>query len=170
MFEVDKPRRFHYEPRFYDPEKEKWEALKKKYAIEQEKQEKQQAKEAEHKEGEEDEELEYFEKRVRDLDREERAQASKMTWKDLFRKREMPTFNYQPRFSGNAAEHSNAASSDGPAESADLTEKYRQAKHRIKIKRRYDISDTNYMKPISGTKIILYCFIVFLLITLIVRF
>ena len=100
MFEVDKPRRFHYEPRFYDPEKEKWEALKKKYAIEQEKQEKQQAKEAEHKEGAEDEELEYFEKRVRDLDREERAQASKMTWKDLFRKREMPTFNYQPQAKG----------------------------------------------------------------------
>ena len=33
MFEVEKPRRFHYTPRFYDPEKEKWEALKKKYAF-----------------------------------------------------------------------------------------------------------------------------------------
>ena len=39
MFEVAKPRRFHYEPRFYDPEKEKWEALKKKYAIEKEREE-----------------------------------------------------------------------------------------------------------------------------------
>ena len=37
MFEVEKPRQFHYVPRFYDPEKEKWEALKKKYAAAQEK-------------------------------------------------------------------------------------------------------------------------------------
>ena len=37
MFDVEKPRQFHYVPRFYDPEKEKWEALKKKYAIEQKK-------------------------------------------------------------------------------------------------------------------------------------
>ena len=165
MFEVDKPRRFHYEPRLYDPEKEKWEALKKKYAIEQEKQE---AKESAHKEGDEDDELEYFERRIRDLDREDRAQASKMTWKDLFRKREMPKFNYQPRFSGNTTAAS--APTEEPATDADITEKYRQAKHKIKIKRRYDISDTNYMKPVSGTKIILYCFVVFLLITLIIRF
>ena len=165
MFEVDKPRRFHYEPRLYDPEKEKWEALKKKYAIEQEKQE---AKESAHKEGDKDDELEYFERRIRDLDREDRAQASKMTWKDLFRKREMPKFNYQPRFSGNTTAAS--APTEEPATDADITEKYRQAKHKIKIKRRYDISDTNYMKPVSGTKIILYCFVVFLLITLIIRF
>ena len=51
-----------------------------------------------------------------------------------------------------------------------LTEKYRQAKRQIKIKRRFDISDTNYMKPVSGTKIILYCFIVFLLLSLIFSF
>lgn len=167
MFEVDKPRRFHYEPRFYDPEKEKWEALKKKYAIEQEKKE---AKEAEHKEGDEENELEYFERRLRDLDRKDHAQAGKMTWKDLFRKREMPKFNYQPRFSSNVTEQAKTTSTEEGATDTDLTEKYRQAKHKIKIKRRYDISDTNYMKPVSGTKIIMYCFIVFLLLVLIARF
>lgn len=166
MFEVDKPRRFHYEPRFYDPEKEKWEALKKKYAIEQEKKE---AMEQAADNGEEKDELAYFEKRVRDLDKEERNQSAKMTWKDLFRKREMPKFNYTPRFSGSATA-SEASNAEVPGQDESLTEKYRQAKHQIKIRRRFDISDTDYMKPVSGTKIILYCFIVFLLITLIISF
>lgn len=166
MFEVDKPRRFHYEPRFYDPEKEKWEALKKKYAIEQEKKE---AMEQAADNGEEKDELAYFEKRVRDLDKEERNQSAKMTWKDLFRKREMPKFNYTPRFSGSATA-SEASNAEVPSQDENLTEKYRQAKHQIKIRRRFDISDTDYMKPVSGTKIILYCFIVFLLITLIISF
>lgn len=168
MFEVDKPRRFHYEPRFYDPEKEKWEALKKKYAIEQEKKE---AMEQATDNGEEKDELAYFEKRVRDLDKEERNQSAKMTWKDLFRKREMPKFNYTPRFSGSAtATASEASNAEVSSQDESLTEKYRQAKHQIKIRRRFDISDTDYMKPVSGTKIILYCFIVFLLITLIISF
>lgn len=168
MFEVDKPRRFHYEPRFYDPEKEKWEALKKKYAIEQEKKE---AMEQAADNGEEKDELAYFEKRVRDLDKEERNQSAKMTWNDLFRKREMPKFNYTPRFSGSAtATASEASNAEVPSQDESLTEKYRQAKHQIKIRRRFDISDTDYMKPVSGTKIILYCFIVFLLITLIISF
>ena len=36
MFYTPKPRQFRYQPRFYDPEKEKWEALKAKYALERE--------------------------------------------------------------------------------------------------------------------------------------
>ena len=168
MFYTPKPRQFHYEPRFYDPEKEKWEALKKKYAIEQEKKE---AMEQAADNGEEKDELAYFEKRVRDLDKEERNQSAKMTWKDLFRKREMPKFNYTPRFSGSAtATASEASNAEVSSQDESLTEKYRQAKHQIKIRRRFDISDTDYMKPVSGTKIILYCFIVFLLITLIISF
>lgn len=166
MFEVEKPRRFHYEPRFYDPEKEKWEALKKKYAIEQEKKEAAQA--ATQADGDGEGELQYFQQRVSEIDKEERSRKQQLSWKDLFRKREMPKFNYQPRFSGNTTAAS--APTEEPATDADITEKYRQAKHKIKIKRRYDISDTNYMKPVSGTKIILYCFVVFLLITLIIRF
>lgn len=166
MFEVEKPRRFHYEPRFYDPEKEKWEAMKKKYAIEQEKKEAEnQRPSATSEDG--GEELAYFEQRVREIDQQRRESAQKMTCRDLFRKREMPKFNYQPRFNGQAPQ-SDSAETHGDVDNA-LYEKY-QPKRKIKIKRRFDISDTDYMKPISGTKIILYCFVVFLLITLIIRF
>lgn len=174
MFEVAKPRRFHYEPRFYDPEKEKWEALKKKYAIEKEKEEalKEAIKADSDTEGGESD-LAYFEQRLRTIDRKKRQQSSRLTWKDLFRKREMPTFNYQPRFSGTAPATptgDSGSATDGSSQPDDttLTEKYRQPIHKIKIRRRFDISDTNYMKPISGGKIILYCFIVFLLLSLII--
>lgn len=174
MFEVEKPRRFHYEPRFYDPEKEKWEALKKKYAIEQERKEAQEGKMA----GSEgkmagDDDLQYFEQRLKDLDKEERANASKLTWRDLFRKREMPRFHYQPRFVDGIDTKATTESGKEQLPQNDdesLADKYRAAKHQIKIKRRFDISDSEYMKPISGTKIILYCFIVFLLISLIIAF
>ena len=171
MFEVEKPRRFHYEPRFYDPEKEKWEALKKKYAIEQERKEGQKAAAESENGGEED--LQYFEQRLKDLDKEERAKSTQLTWRDLFRKREMPKFNYQPRFVGGVDTKATSESDKEPMPAIDeqtLADKYRAAKHQIKIKRRFDISDSEYMKPISGTKIILYCFIVFLLISLIVTF
>lgn len=172
MFEVDKPRRFHYEPRFYDPEKEKWEALKKKYAIEQERKEAESGNTA--KNGvSSDEELQYFEQRVKDLEREERAKSSQLTWRDLFRKREMPKFNYQPRFVNGVDTKAQTEEGKGELPAVDdntLADKYRAAKHQIKIKRRFDISDPNYMKPISGTKIILYCFLVFLLISLIIKF
>ena len=176
MFEVAKPRRFHYEPRFYDPEKEKWEALKKKYAIEKEREEalKEAVKADSDTEGGESD-LAYFEQRLRSIDREKRRQSSRLTWKDLFRKREMPTFNYQPRFSGQGAVRQSepsdtAATGQGEAANDELTQKYSQPKHRIKIHRRFDISDPDYMKPISGTKIIFYCFLVFILLTFIFAF
>lgn len=168
MFEVEKPRRFHYEPRFYDPEKEKWEALKKKYARDQEKKASE-AADTDKEEGAGDADLDYFERKVRTMDSEKRQRQSKLTLMDLFRKREMPTFNYQPRFSGTTTDTTAEKKEDMPVDDT-LTEKYRQAKRQIKIKRRFDISDTNYMKPVSGTKIILYCFIVFLLLSLIFSF
>ena len=71
MFEVEKPRRFHYEPRFYDPEKEKWEALKKKYAIEQEKKASE-AADTDKEEGAGVADLDYFERKVRTMDSEKR--------------------------------------------------------------------------------------------------
>ncbi len=162
MFEVEKPRRFHYQPRFYDPEKERWEALKKKYAMQQEAEAARQKAETEN--GEEGD-LEYFEQRVRTLDRRDREAAGRLTWRDLFRKRQMPTFRYQPRFSGEGVKESRQGDSDkGEA----IVEKYRPSRNAIKIRRRFDISDPDYMKPVSGGKIILYCFIVFLLVTVII--
>ena len=171
MFEVEKPRRFHYEPRFYDPEKEKWEALKKKYAMQKEAEAVRQQREEAAAEGEESkDELAYFEQRVRTIDRQARQASTRLTWRDLFRKRSMPTFNYQPRFSGAGSQE--AAQGDGkPAQGDDaVIDKYRQPKHLIKIHRRFDISDPDYMKPIPGTKIILYCFIAFLLLSVIIMF
>lgn len=172
MFEVEKPRRFHYEPRFYDPEKEKWEALKKKYAIRKELEEARLKKEEATAKGEgQEEDLEYFEQRVRTIDRQKREESSRLTWRDLFRKREMPKFNYQPRFSDTTVDIHNSsseqASQDVLNNADEVVEKYRQPNHKIKIHRRFDISDPDYMKPVSGTKIILYCFIVFLLLMVI---
>ena len=162
MFEVEKPRRFHYQPRFYDPEKERWEALKKKYAMQQEAEA---ARQKASTEGEEEMDLEYFEQRVRTLDRRDREAAGRLTWRDLFRKRQMPIFRYQPRFSGEGVKESRQ--DEGETGEA-IVEKYRPSRNAIKIRRRFDISDPDYMKPVSGGKIILYCFIVFLLVTVII--
>ena len=182
MFEVEKPRRFHYEPRFYDPEKEKWEALKKKYAIEKEKEDAGIRNEELGMRNEGTEEgLEYFERRVRDLDRKKREASSRLTWRDLFRRREMPKFQYTPRFSGTTepVEIRNEDPVSGPTipgmrnegtEEAELVQKYSTPRHKIKIRRRFDIGDTDYMKPIPGTKIILYTGIVCLLLAIIFLF
>ena len=168
MFEVEKPRQFHYVPRFYDPEKEKWEALKKKYAIEQESAKKKDAEQpTQDKDGDNKDELAYFQQRVRDINREQLSRSSRLTWRDMFRKREMPQFHYQPRFSSDSATQptENAEAEDN---SQSLSEKYWQAKRQIKIRRRFDISDSEYMKPISTTKIMIYGFIAFLLIMIII--
>lgn len=119
LFYIPKPRQFHYQPRFYDPEKERWEALKQKYADET------------GQKGATEADLEYFEQRVRNLEKPER---SKLTWKDMFRKREMPKFEYKPRFS-----------SDGHEPAPDVQEapaarvQHYKDEH-TKIKRRYDFS------------------------------
>lgn len=83
MFYVPKPRQFNYRPRFYDPYKERLEELKRKYSN--------------NPAGASQEDMEYFERRMREIDDEKNR--SKLTWKDVFRKRKMPTFEYKPRFS-----------------------------------------------------------------------
>lgn len=150
MFYTPKPRQFHYEPRFYDPEKERWEALKKKYADETQKQ----ASDTEHAEqpaGEDNGKgLEYYQQRVRQLDREERSKHAKLTLSDLFRKREMPTFNYKPRFASNGGTEQTDSTAD--AEGQALVQRMRKRK----ISRRFDMGDVDYMKPISAGKIMIY--------------
>lgn len=173
MFYTPKPRQFRYQPRFYDPEKEKWEALKQKYADERVLRESldsapapagsapsaaapaadsapsaaaPSADSAPVSSASADEDLAYFQRRVRDLDREERKHG--LTWKDAFRKREMPTFRYQPRFQ----------STD---ESQDTGEHLQSFKKRgMNIKRRFDVSDPDYMKPIPAGRIMLYTLLV----------
>lgn len=145
MFYTPKPRQFKYNPRFYNPEKEKWEALKQKYADERAARE---AAQSDAPDGQTTDELAYFQRRVRELDRDKNKG---LTWKDLFRKREMPTFNYQPRF----------ASSD----TQDTGEHLNEFKKRgVNIKRRFDPSDTDYMKPIPAGRIMLYALLACLLL------
>lgn len=141
MFYTPKPRQFTYRPRFYDPEKERWEALKQKYADEKAKTE----EKADVANGQDDADLEYFQRRVRELDRSEHHQG--LTWKDAFRKREMPKFNYQPRFA--------------TTESEGVGEHLAEFKKRgVNIKRRFDVSDTDYMKPVPAGRIMLYALLV----------
>lgn len=167
MFYTPKPRQFRYQPRFYDPEKEKWEALKQKYADERmlrelenealetdvENAENQSVSETQETS---DSELAYFQQRVREMDREEKRGGKGLTWKDLFRKREMPTFNYQPRF----------ATADESSTTADNSaERMHQFKQRSsKIKRRFDVTDKDYLKPVPATRIMLYTLLVCLLL------
>ena len=162
MFYTPKPRQFNYRPRFYDPEKERWEALKQKYADERLKRELLEGSAADAADttaatATGDADLEYFQRRVRELDSEERKKNSKLTWKDLFRKREMPTFNYPPRFQ--SGEQSAESKEQGTGE------RIAQFKRsRLSIKRRFDITDTDYMKPIPAGRIMLYALLVCLLL------
>ena len=166
MFYTPKPRQFHYKPRFYDPEKERWEALKQKYADERLKRELLEGSAADAADttaatATGDADLEYFQRRVRELDSEERKKNSKLTWKDLFRKREMPKFNYQPRFSSN----DEGGMMNDERQSAGTGERIAQFKRsRLSIKRRFDITDTDYMKPIPAGRIMLYALLVCLLL------
>ncbi|MBP5546941.1 MAG: hypothetical protein J6X59_06685 [Bacteroidales bacterium] len=122
MFYAPKPRQFNYRPRFYDPKKERREELKRKYLS--------------NPEDASQEELEYFNRRLRELD--EREKHSQLTWKDMFRKRKMPTFEYKPRFESGTLPR--------PAdESTTLTKELDAAERRerimdddIKIHRRFD--------------------------------
>lgn len=148
MFFTPTPRQFHFEPRFYNPEKEKWEQLKKKYETADASNENERTQSSATESDIADADLAYFESKVRALDREKKSKTSKLTWRDLFHKREMPTFNYQPRFSGSAPEGESASTQD--------TVSNTQARKNVKIKRRFDMEDTEYFKPVSAGKIMLY--------------
>ncbi|MCR4658811.1 MAG: hypothetical protein K5650_00760 [Bacteroidales bacterium] len=146
MFYTPKPRQFHYQPRFYDPEKERWEALKQRYADRQKAEEARDAAETQTVETPADDELRYFEDKVRRMNREEREKQSRFGVKDLFRKRPMPTFNYTPRFQ------------QGEGQPAQAT--IETAQRKVKIKRRFDIADDDYMKPMPAGRIMLYALLV----------
>lgn len=114
MFSVPKPRQFNYRPRFYDPQKERLEELKRRYSN--------------NPAGASQEDVEYFERRVQELDREK--SHSRLTWKDFFRKRKMPKFEYKPRFSEEEGMVKGRASKQDPVE------QFRES--RTQIKRRFD--------------------------------
>lgn len=152
MFYTPKPRQFHYKPWFYDPEKEDWEKLKMKYKIESENKEKNESLTI-NTTSESDSDLEYFQRRVRDIEREERQQRQKMTLMDLFRRREKPTFHYVSRFDaeGNLLETPPTA--------------MKNSEVKRRIQRRFDSAeDWDRFKPIPASKIIVSTLLVFLLL------
>lgn len=165
MFYTPKPRQFHYQPRFYDPEKERWEALKQKYADERALREaleeaesgerRVESGEREAESGKQDADLEYFQRRVREIDREEKHRG--LTWKDMFRKREMPKFRYQPRF-----QNTESAAEGGEQGVGEHIAEFK--KRGVKIKRRFDVTDPDYLKPVPAGRIMLYALLVCMLL------
>lgn len=145
MFYTPKPRQFHYNPRYYDPEKEKWEAIKKKYHYGEEKSEKAES------EFDSDAELAYFENRLRQIDRQEKRSSEALGIKDLFRKRKMPEFHYTPRFKEDGSQ-------------VETPRLIQQPKTKVKIGHRFDVEDENYMKPMPAGKIMMYGLIAALLL------
>ena len=169
MFYTPKPRQFHYTPRFYDPEKEKWEALKKNYREQADTQTECSADDSQQVS---DAELEYFERRVREIDEGGKRESRKLGFRDLYKRREMPKFNYQPRFLGQTEGKSSAQApvsldATGSTDKEQLIEKYSSEGYKtrkIRIRRRFDMGDSDYMKPVSGGKIILYALLACLLL------
>ncbi len=158
MFYTPKPRQFHYTPRLYDPEKEEWEKLKTKYRLEKGLPLSDDAVAKSQESNTSSADLEYFKRKVKDLDREEREKKSKLTLMDLFRKREKPQFHYVSRFDadGNLIENPQV-------ETATTNTPQRR------IKRRFEDEDMERFKPIPASKIILYTLAVCLLLLFILK-
>lgn len=160
MFYTPKPRQFHYKPRFYDPEREDWELLKAKYDIDDDgipHRIPTQPEPAQVANTEEttDQDLEYFQRRLRDIERKERQEKQKITLADLFRKRERPQFHYVSRFD----ENGNLKDSTATHSSSTVTKK--------RITRRFNDEDMDGLKPVPAGKIMLYTLLVCVLLYLI---
>lgn len=139
MFDVRKPKQFHYQPRFYDPEKEKWENLKKKYAYRNEAKNDTSGSEKSDEDIRRDEldaELAYFEQRVRESYNLNR-QTSKLAKRSFLQNRK-------------------SDNKDLKDDSDVFT--------RIRIKRRFDNSNDDYLKPVPARKILLYTLLILLLL------
>lgn len=156
MFYTPSPRKFHYQPRFYDPEKEKLEQMKAKYAAIREE------KEQNGEPSDIDQELAYYKSRISEMEKRDKKESSQFSMKDLVRRREMPKFNYTPRFSGGTLDQ------DGQSvHNQEISDEDRSILERMKnnkFKRRYDISDMQYMQPVSAGKIMFFALIAGLLI------
>lgn len=170
MFYTPKPRQFHYKPWFYDPEKEEWEKLKTKYRLENglplddnKLREKSivcdtpmhsatPPKEGTSENEDADKDLEYFQRKVRDIERNERQEKQKLTLKDFFKKREKPQFHYVSRFD----------SEGNLMEIPPTTMKENTVKKRIN--RRFSDEEMDGLKPVPAGKIMIYTLLVCLLL------
>ncbi len=158
MFYTPKPRQFHYQPRFYDPDKEDYEAIKRKY---QKQEEMTQAGETDTERAEtpeatatgvSEDELAYFQRKVKSIERQEQEKKRKLTVQDFFRKREKPQFHYISRFDENG----------NLKEATPVNQQENAVKKRIT--RRFGEDDLDRFEPIPASKIIIYTLLVCLLL------
>lgn len=156
MFYTPKPRQFHYRPRFYDPEKEEWEKLKTKYRLDNDLPLDDDELRSQSKANDQnvDEDLEYFQRKVKSIERQERQNKQKIGLADMFRKREVPQFHYVSRFD-----------SEGNIIDTTATPTKENAVKRRITRRFEDDDDFDRFKPVPAGKIMIYTLIVtFLLI------
>lgn len=156
MFYTPKPRQFHYRPRFYDPEKEEWEKLKTKYRLDNDLplDDDELRSQSQANNQNIDEDLEYFQRKVKSIERQERQNKQKIGLADMFRKREVPQFHYVSRFD-----------SEGNIIDTTATPTKENAVKRRITRRFEDDDDFDRFKPVPAGKIMIYTLIVtFLLI------
>lgn len=156
MFYTPKPRQFHYRPRFYDPEKEEWEKLKTKYRLDNDLplDDDELRSQSQVNDQNADEDLEYFQRKVKSIERQERQNKQKIGLADMFRKREVPQFHYVSRFD-----------SEGNIIDTTATPTKENAVKRRITRRFEDDDDFDRFKPVPAGKIMIYTLIVtFLLI------
>lgn len=158
MFYTPKPRQFHYKPRFYDPEREDWDLLKAKYNLDENGNPQKPVKDDiantdKNQQVAEDKDLEYFQRRLREIERKEREDKQKIGLADLFRKRERPQFHYVSRFdeNGNIKEPTATASSSV----------------KKRITRRFDEDEMDRLKPVPAGKLMVYTLLVCILLYLV---
>ncbi len=158
MFYTPKPRQYHYKPRFYDPEREDWELLKAKYNLDENGNprtpiEEKTATVASDQQATEDQDLEYFQRRLREIERKEREEKQKIGLADLFRKRERPQFHYVSRFDENGNLKETTSSTNGSVKK--------------RITRRFDEDEMDRFKPVPAGKIMVYTLLVCVLLYLV---
>ncbi|MBQ6096184.1 MAG: hypothetical protein IJK99_00415 [Bacteroidales bacterium] len=158
MFYTPKPRQYHYKPRFYDPEREDWELLKAKYNLDENGNprtpiEEKPATVANDQQATEDQDLEYFQRRLREIERKEREEKQKIGLADLFRKRERPQFHYVSRFDENGNLKETTSSANGSVKK--------------RITRRFDEDEMDRFKPVPAGKIMVYTLLVCVLLYLV---
>lgn len=158
MFYTPKPRQYHYKPRFYDPEREDWELLKAKYNLDENGNPRTPIEEktttvAIDQQATEDQDLEYFQRRLREIERKEREEKQKIGLADLFRKRERPQFHYVSRFDENGNLKETTSSANGSVKK--------------RITRRFDEDEMDRFKPVPAGKIMVYTLLVCVLLYLV---
>ena len=153
FFYTPKPRQFNYSPRFYDPEREKFEDLKAKYKLKNNYDEIPQS---------ESEDLAYFQAKIKSFDMNKRS--SGFSAAGLLKKKEMPKFNYKPRFA-----QSSETSTDNTVENKDAVSSIDQISYTKKISFRrpiaYDREDESPIaEQVPTSKIIVYGIVIVILL------